>query len=51
MAPDSSPPELRASDADCEAAADRLRIAAQEGRLDAVELDERMSRVYAVAGA
>jgi hypothetical protein len=41
------PPALRASDADREAAAERLRIAAGEGRLDALELDERLSAVYA----
>jgi hypothetical protein len=39
-------PDLRASDADREAAADRLRVAATEGRLDPAELDERMSRAY-----
>lgn len=40
-------PQMRASDADREAAADRLRIAAGDGRLDADELDERLSSVYA----
>ncbi len=39
-------PKMRASDADREAAADRLRVAAGEGRLDADELDERLSSVY-----
>lgn len=39
-------PQLRASDADREAAADRLRIAAGEGRIDADELDERLTAVY-----
>ena len=39
-------PQLRASDADREAAAERLRIAAGDGRIDADELDERLSRVY-----
>lgn len=39
-------PQMRASDADRDAAADRLRIAAGEGRLDADELDERLSDVY-----
>ena len=39
-------PQLRASDADRDAAADRLRIAAGDGRLDADELEERLSRVY-----
>jgi hypothetical protein len=37
----------RASDAEREAAADRLRAAAAEGRLDHDELDERVGRVYA----
>jgi hypothetical protein len=41
------PPELRASDADRDAAAERLRTAALEGRLDPAELDERMSAAYA----
>jgi hypothetical protein len=35
--------ELRASDADREATAERLRVAAIEGRLDSVELEERMA--------
>ena len=39
-------PQMRASDADRDAAADRLRVAAGEGRLDADELDERLSSVY-----
>lgn len=39
-------PELRASDADREAAVGRLRIAAMEGRLDAEELAERVSAAY-----
>ena len=39
-------PQLRASDADRDAAADRLRVAAGEGRLDPDELDERLTRVY-----
>jgi hypothetical protein len=39
--------DLRASDADHEAAAERLRTAAMEGRLDPVELDERLSTAYA----
>lgn len=47
MPPDGSPPELRASDADREAAGERLRVAALEGRLDPAELDERMSAAYA----
>jgi hypothetical protein len=40
-------PSLRASDADRDAAADRLRAAAGEGRLDPDELDERVGEVYA----
>jgi hypothetical protein len=47
MPPDGPTPELRASDADREATAERLRTAALEGRLDATELDERMSAAYA----
>ena len=39
-------PQLRASDADREEAADRLRIASGEGRIDADELDERLTAVY-----
>jgi Domain of unknown function (DUF4190)/Domain of unknown function (DUF1707) len=38
--------ELRASDADREAACDRLRTAALEGRLDPLELDERLGAAY-----
>ena len=37
---------MRASDADREAAADRLCVATGEGRLDADELDERLASVY-----
>jgi hypothetical protein len=40
------PPDLRASDADREAAVARLRIAAMEGRLDAEELAQRVSSAY-----
>jgi hypothetical protein len=40
-------PELRASDADREAAVARLRTAALEGRLDADELEERVAQAYA----
>jgi hypothetical protein len=47
MPPDGPTPELRASDADREATAERLHAAALEGRLDAVELEERMSAAYA----
>ena len=39
--------DLRASDADREAACERLRAAAVEGRLDPLELDERLSAAYA----
>ena len=38
---------LRASDADREATAERLRVAAGEGRLDADELEERLTAAYA----
>jgi uncharacterized protein DUF4190/uncharacterized protein DUF1707 len=37
---------LRASDAEREAAAERLRIAAGEGRIDALELEERLTAAY-----
>jgi hypothetical protein len=40
-------PNLRAADADREAAVQRLRVAALEGRLDADELEERLSQAYA----
>jgi hypothetical protein len=39
--------DLRASDADREAACERLRTAALEGRLDPLELDERLGAAYA----
>ena len=39
--------EPRAGDADREAVADRLRIAAGEGRIDLGELEERLDRAYA----
>ena len=39
--------DLRASDADREATVERLRTAAIEGRLDADELEERLSHAYA----
>ena len=39
-------PDLRASDADREAAVERLRAAAIEGRLDSDELEERLSQAY-----
>lgn len=47
MPADGTPPGLRASDADREAAGERLRVAAMEGRLDPAELDERMTAAYA----
>jgi Domain of unknown function (DUF1707) len=37
----------RAADADREAVAERLRIAAGEGRIDLAELDERLDQAYA----
>jgi hypothetical protein len=40
-------PTHRASDADREATADRLRVAAGEGRLTAEELEERLTHAYA----
>ncbi|WP_165988947.1 DUF1707 domain-containing protein [Streptomyces sp. YIM 98790] len=40
-------PELRASDADREAVAERLRDAAAEGRIDLEELQERLDQVFA----
>lgn len=40
-------PDLRASDADREAAVERLRAAAMEGRLDADELEQRLADAYA----
>jgi hypothetical protein len=46
MADEPQPP-LRASDADREAAAERLRQACVEGRLDGDELDGRLGEVYA----
>ncbi|MFJ9774973.1 DUF1707 domain-containing protein [Kitasatospora sp. NPDC101157] len=39
--------EPRAGDADREAVAERLRIAAGEGRIDLGELEERLDRAYA----
>jgi hypothetical protein len=47
MAADTPQPQLRASDADREAAADRLQAAAVEGRLDSEELEQRLGEVYA----
>jgi hypothetical protein len=40
-------PELRAGDADRQAAADRLRSAHDEGRLDLHEYDRRLAEAYA----
>ncbi len=40
-------PALRVSDADREAAAQRLRDASTEGRLDLIELEDRLTSVYA----
>jgi hypothetical protein len=40
-------PSRRASDAERDAVADRLRTAAGEGRLDPDELDERLGKAYA----
>src|SRR3954451_19267210 len=48
MSLDPSPrPALRASDADREAVAERLRVASVDGRIDSEELEERLSQVYA----
>jgi Domain of unknown function (DUF1707) len=41
-----STPEHRASDAEREAVADRLRAAAGDGRLDADELEDRLAAAY-----
>jgi hypothetical protein len=38
--------DLRASDADREATVERLRVAAMEGRIDAEELEERLTAAY-----
>ena len=42
-------PDLRASDADREAAVERLRTAALDGRLDSDELEERLAQAYAAS--
>jgi hypothetical protein len=47
MPPDQPTPYLRASDADREAAAERLRVASVEGRLESEELEQRLAAVYA----
>jgi Domain of unknown function (DUF4190)/Domain of unknown function (DUF1707) len=46
MNPMPNGPALRASDADRDAVAERLRVAAVDGRIDAEELEERLSEVY-----
>jgi hypothetical protein len=46
MPPDRPTPQLRASDADRDAAALRLREAAVDGRLDSEELEQRIGEVY-----
>jgi hypothetical protein len=40
-------PALRASDADREAVAQRLRVASVDGRIDSDELEQRLAAVYA----
>jgi hypothetical protein len=40
-------PALRASDADREAVAERLRVASVDGRIDSEELEERLAATYA----
>ena len=40
-------PEMRISDRDRQAAAERLRLALGEGRLDLVEYDDRLARAWA----
>ena len=39
-------PALRASDADREAVAERLRVASVDGRMDSEELEQRLAAVY-----
>jgi hypothetical protein len=39
-------PALRASDADRESVAEKLRVASVEGRIDPEELEQRLSQVY-----
>ena len=46
MPPKPAKPDLRASDADREAAVERLRTAALEGRLDDDELEGRLASAY-----
>ncbi len=45
--PEPRHPDLRATDADRERTAERLRLAAGEGQLDVDELDERLAAAYA----
>ena len=40
-------PDMRVSDRDRQAAAERLRLALGEGRLDLLEYDDRLARAYA----
>jgi hypothetical protein len=40
-------PDLRVSDRDRQAAAERLRLALGEGRLDLLEYDDRLAKAYA----
>lgn len=47
MVLDPANPGLRASDADREATVERLRVAAEEGRIDHEELDDRLTATYA----
>src|SRR2546423_4492349 len=46
MSLDPPRPALRASDADREAVAERLRVASVDGRIDAEELEQRLAAVY-----
>jgi hypothetical protein len=47
MSVDPGTPEYRASDADREQAAERLRRAAVEGRLESAEFEQRVTEAYA----
>src|SRR3954464_3308636 len=40
-------PDMRVSDRDRQAAAERLRLALGEGRLDLLEYDDRLAKAYA----
>ncbi|MGY1604840.1 DUF1707 SHOCT-like domain-containing protein [Geodermatophilus sp. SYSU D00815] len=44
---DEQRPDIRISDRDRQAAAERLRLALGEGRLDLLEYDDRLARAYA----